>query len=245
MPDDEHQPGEPATDLGWFVRGLLHALSYPAWTVALAQAGVGSIARDAGQPIGVAMASTLLVWAGPGQIIFFGGLKAGLAPLAIAAAVCLSSMRLLPMTMSILPLVRRPGQGLGIQLLAAHYVAVTAWVEGLRRLPALPKQGRLAYFLGFSNALIVVSTITTGLGFLLVDALPLPLAAGLLFVTPVFFSISVAAGARRVHEWLAILLGFGLEPLALRVVGESADLLLVGVVAGTVAFLVGRARGQA
>lgn len=245
MQEDPDRPDDRDGKARWFARGFLHALAYPAWTVALAQAGVGSIARDAGQPLGVAMASTLLVWAGPGQIIFFGGLKAGLAPLAIAAAVCLSSMRLLPMTMSILPLMRRPGQGLGLQILTAHYVAVTAWVEGLRRLPALPQDVRLSYFLGFSNALIVVSTLTTGVGFLLVDALPLPLAAGLLFVTPVFFSISVAAGARRVHEWVAILLGFGLEPLALRVVGESADLLVVGVVAGTVAFLVGRARGQA
>ncbi|WP_293864983.1 AzlC family ABC transporter permease [uncultured Alsobacter sp.] len=224
----------------WFGRGAFDALSFPAWTVAFALVGVGSIARDVGQPLGSAVLSTLLVWAGPAQVIFYGGLGTGMAPLAIAAAVCFSSIRFLPMTMSILPLIRRPKDSLLWQMVLAHYVAVTVWSEGLRRLPNVPVEARQAYYLGFANACVWLAALGTGLGYFLVGALPGPLAAALLFLTPIFFTLSVSGGARRLADWLAIFLGFALQPLSVWLVGESFDLLAVGLVGGTVAFLVAR-----
>ena len=225
----------------WFARGAFDALSFPAWTVSFALVGVGSIARDVGQPLGSAVLSTLLVWAGPAQVIFYGGLGSGMAPLAIGAAVCFSSIRFLPMTMSILPLIRRPTDSLLWQMFLAHYVAVTVWSEGLRRLPGVPFEGRQPYYLGFANACVWLAALGTGLGYFLVGALPGPLSAALLFLTPIFFTLSVAGGARRVADWLAIFLGFALQPVFVALVGESFDLLAVGLVGGTLAFLVARA----
>jgi predicted branched-subunit amino acid permease len=216
------------------------ALSFPAWTVALALLGVGSLARDVGHPIGAAMASTLLIWAGPAQVIFYAGLASGMAPAAIAAAVSLSSIRFLPMTMSLLPLLRRPGQGLGEQLLAAHFVAVTVWSESMRRLPDVPSAHRAPFYFGFAGACVVLSTLATGIGYHLMATLPVALAAGLLFLTPVFFTLSVTGGARRAADWLAIGLGFSLQPVMQAQLGDGLDLLGVGVVGGTLAFLVGR-----
>jgi predicted branched-subunit amino acid permease len=234
----------PSSDMSpwrWFARGALDALVFPAWTVAFALVGVGSLAREVGHPVGAAVLSTLLVWAGPAQVIFYGGIAAGMAPLAIAAAVSFSSIRFLPMTMSILPLVRRPGDGLLRQIACAHFVAVTVWSEGLRRLPDIPLQGRQPYYFGFANACIWLAALGTGLGYYLLGALPGPFAAALLFLTPVFFTMSVSGGARRLADWLAIVLGFALQPLFVQLVGDSFDLLAVGLVGGTVAFLVGRA----
>lgn len=225
----------------WFGRGAFDALAFPAWTVSFALVGVGSIARDVGQPLGSAVLSTLLVWAGPAQVIFYGGLGSGMAPLAIGAAVCFSSIRFLPMTMSILPLIRQPKDSLLWQMFLAHYVAVTVWSEGLRRLPGVPNEGRQPYYLGFANACVWLAALGTGLGYFLVGALPGPLAAALLFLTPIFFTLSVAGGARRVADWLAIVLGFALQPVFVALVGESFDLLAVGLVGGTLAFLVSRA----
>ena len=232
------EPQRPVRSWAW--AGAMAALSFPAWTVALALLGVGSLARDVGHPIGAAMASTLLIWAGPAQVIFYAGLASGMAPAAIAAAVSLSSIRFLPMTMSLLPLLRRPGQGLGEQLLAAHFVAVTVWSESMRRLPDVPSAHRAPFYFGFAGACVVLSTLATGIGYHLMATLPVALAAGLLFLTPVFFTLSVTGGARRAADWLAIGLGFSLQPVMQAQLGDGLDLLGVGVVGGTLAFLVGR-----
>ena len=88
------------------------------------------------------------------------------------------------MTLAILPYLRRPGQSLAAQLGLAHLVAATAWIEGMRRLPTMAEEERIPFFLGFACTCMVVSTVTTALGFLLVGALPRPLAAGILCPTP-------------------------------------------------------------
>jgi predicted branched-subunit amino acid permease len=232
--------GPSRPDRSWLWQGARAALSFPAWTVALALLGVGSLARDVGHPIGAAMMSTVLIWAGPAQVIFYAGLATGMAPAAIAVAVSLSSIRFLPMTMSLLPMLRRPGQGTGEQLIVAHFVAVTVWSESMRRLPDVPQEHRVPFYFGFAGACLLLSTVATGIGYHLMATLPVALAAGLLFLTPLFFTLSVTGGARRAADWLAIGLGFALQPIMLAGLGDGLDLLGVGLVGGTLAFLVGR-----
>ncbi|WP_349371926.1 AzlC family ABC transporter permease [Salinarimonas sp.] len=224
------------------LRGARDALALPAWVVGFALVGVGGLAQDVGHPLGAAMLSTLLIWAGPAQVIFYGAIAAGVALPLIAVAICLSSIRFLPMTISLMPLLRRPGQGLLAQIALAHYVAVTVWVESLRRLPQMPAEHRVPYYLGFANACIVTTTALTGVGWFLSGTLPGPLASGLLFITPIYFTLALAAGARTTVDVAAIGLGFTLAPLFGVLVGRDFDLLLTGLVGGTIAYLVGRRR---
>ncbi|HEX2726846.1 MAG TPA: AzlC family ABC transporter permease [Beijerinckiaceae bacterium] len=228
------------SDAAW--RGVRDALSLPAWVVGCSLLGVGSLARDAGFPAGAAVLSTVFIWAAPAQAIFFASVAAGTSLPAIGLAICLSSIRFLPMTLAILPLMRRPGQSLVTLIAAAHLVAVTTWVEGLRRMPAMPPPRRLPYFFGFALACIGVSATTTFIGYFLVGALPIPLAAGLLFLTPVFFSVSLVAGARGVGDWTAIVLGFLLAPAGNVVLGKDFDLLAAGLIGGTAAYFAGQWR---
>jgi predicted branched-subunit amino acid permease len=223
-------------------RGLRDALALPAWVVGFSLLGVGSLARDAGFPAGAAVLSTLLIWAGPAQAILFASVAAGMNLPAIALAISLSSIRFLPMTMAILPMLRRPGQGAATQLAAAHLVAVTTWVEGLRRLPGIAPEERVSYFFGLASGCIGLSLVTTYLGHVLAGTLPLPLAAGLLFLTPVFFSVSLVAGARVPADWAAIALGLVLAPVFHALLGKDLDLLAAGLVGGTAAYGIGRLR---
>jgi predicted branched-subunit amino acid permease len=235
--------GLSSSDAFW--RGARDALWLPAWVVGCSLLGVGSLARDAGFPAGAAVISTLFIWAAPAQAIFFASVAAGTTLPAIGLAICLSSIRFLPMTLAILPVMRRPGHSTVTLLAAAHLVAVTTWIEGLRRMPAMPLPRRLPYFFGFALACIGVSATTTYIGYFLVGALPIPLAAGLLFLTPVFFSVSLVAGARGLGDWAAILLGFGLAPASNLVFGKDFDLLATGLIGGTGAYFAGRWRRAA
>jgi predicted branched-subunit amino acid permease len=235
-------PATPRTGGQLFLRGALDALALPAWVVGMSLFAVGSLAGETGFPAGAAVLSTLLIWAGPAQVIFFGGIAAGTALPAIALAVGLSSIRLLPMTMSILPMLRERAKDAPSQILIAHYVTVTVWVEALRRLPPMPPEERLPYYLGFANACLGTCAVTTFLGYALVGALPLPLAAGLLFLTPTFFTLSLTAGARSASDWLAIGSGLVLAPVSTALIGKDFDLLLTGLAGGTAAYFFGKLR---
>jgi predicted branched-subunit amino acid permease len=144
------------------------------------------------------------------------------------------------MTLSIWPYLRRPGQPLWLQLLMAHFVAATSWIDATRHLPGMEPERRVPYYLGFASACMAVSATMTALGFLLVSALPAPLAAGLLCLTPLYFMISLVGSARDATDWLAIGLGIGLVPVAQLTIGKDFDLLATGLVGGTAAYLLGR-----
>jgi predicted branched-subunit amino acid permease len=234
-PEETHR-----TDHAAFWRGVRDALSLPAWVLGFSILGIGSLARDAGFPAGAAVMSTIVMWAGPAQAIFFASVAAGTSFPVIAFAVTLSSIRLFPMTVAILPLLRRPGQGLVTQLAAAHFIAVTMWVEGLRRLPPLPQLDRAPYFFGFALLLLVVCTAATYIGYFLLGALPLPLAAGLLFLTPIFFTVSLVAGSKSMSDWAAMLFGAVLTPLFASLLGKDFDLLASGLIGGTAGYAVGK-----
>lgn len=223
-------------------RGFRDALMLPAWVVGLSLMGVGTLARDVGYPVEAAVLSTVLVWAGPSQVLFFASIASGAAWSAIALAIGFASLRFLPMTVALLPLLRRPGQSVAQQMLLAHFVAVTAWVEALRRLPQIPPEQRVGYFLGFANALIAVSALTTYAGFHLAGVVPAPVAAGLLCLTPIFFLCSMTAGIRGLGDKVAIGLGLMLAPMAGWAIGGGFDLIASGLVGGSVAFLVQRRR---
>src|SRR5258708_14578030 len=69
---------------------------------------IGALAHDLHFPLLWVVLSTLLVWAAPAQVILISALGAGAAPLEVALAVGLSSMRLLPMVIALLPILKTP-----------------------------------------------------------------------------------------------------------------------------------------
>jgi predicted branched-subunit amino acid permease len=223
----------------WFFAGVRRALAGPAFYVAIALMGVGSLARAAGFPVGAAALSTLLVWAGPGQLLFFGAALAKTAPPAIAFAVSLSSVRLLPMCLSVLPMLGGRRTRLPVLLAAAHFIAVTVWAESLRGLPDLERPARLPYFFGLALTCMGLTTISTAAGYWLTGALPRPLVAGVMMLSPIYFLATTARAARSGADWLAILFGVLLAPLAIRFIGGGFDLLVLALVGGGGAWLAG------
>jgi predicted branched-subunit amino acid permease len=224
----------------YFFRGIRDAVGIPSIVLMCSLVGVGGLTRDIGYPIWAGVLSTVLIWAGPAQVLLFGSLAVGTPPTAIALAIFLSSSRFLPMTVSLMPLLRGPHTSIFRLLIAAHLVAVTNWTEGMRRLPGLSVEARYPYYLGFGLTTIAAATFATGAGFYLIGAVPQVFAAALLFTTPMFFTASLVAGTRDMAGAVALVLGFGLGPLVVPIVGPSFDLLADGLLGGTAAWLLGR-----
>ncbi len=67
--------------------------------------GIGAISHDFGFTLTWTLVATVLVWAGPAQVILVSTLGAGASLFEVALAVGLSGVRLLPMVVSMLPMI--------------------------------------------------------------------------------------------------------------------------------------------
>jgi predicted branched-subunit amino acid permease len=226
----------PVSAARWFLRGMRAAATSVQGLVLFASmVGFGGLCRDVGFPLGASILSSVLVWALPAQVLVVGGFAAGNAAPVIALAVALSSIRLFPMTAALMPYLRGRRSGIGTQFLAAHFVAVTAWIEGMRRLPLMAVDGRLPFFFGIGCLLVISATAATAAGYLLAGTLPRSLAIGLLFLTPLSFLIQLSHNARDLVDRLALAFGLVLAPFMAEI-GGRLDLLWTGLIGGTAAW---------
>ncbi len=220
---------------------MREALGVPAAVLGAGFIGYGSLAADAGYSIWLTLAATLAIWALPGQLVLMdmGGSDAAVA--ATVLAVSLSAARFLPMTLTLMPLLRAGGRGrrLWRYLLAAQLVSMTTWAVTMRRFDGMDAEARWHYFLGFSMVCIGASLIFALVGQLLIGALP-PLARfGLALLTPLYFFVTLVGEARNRTAITALACGAFIA-LALHAVAPDWSLLGAGFIGGTAAWLLQR-----
>ena len=203
--------------------------------------GIGALAHDTGFSLGWTLLSTLLVWAGPAQIIVITTLGSGATIVQAAIAVTVSAIRLFPMVVSVLPLLRTPETKRYHLILVAHLTAVTLWVECQRFLPQVPRGRRIAFVHGLGSALVCICLSANIIGYALAASLSETLASAILLLTPLAFLFSTARNSKELADILALLLGLTLYPLA-SLLNSGLDILLSGVAAGTIAYGVHRFR---
>jgi predicted branched-subunit amino acid permease len=199
--------------------------------------GIGALAHDTHFSLGWVLASTLFVWAGPAQIILISTLGSGATAVQAAIAVTVSAIRLFPMVVSVLPLMRTPQTRRRQLILATHFIAVTLWVECFRLLPKVPRERRIAFTHGLGIGLLCVCLVATALGYGLAANLPQLFGAAILLLTPLAFLLSTARNCRQLADVLALALGLALYPLAAKL-HTGVDILISGVSAGTIAYAV-------
>ncbi|WP_312014650.1 MULTISPECIES: AzlC family ABC transporter permease [unclassified Bradyrhizobium] len=197
--------------------------------------GIGALAHDSHFSLGWVLGSTVLVWAGPAQIILITTLGSGATVVQAAIAVAVSAIRLFPMVVSVLPTMRTSGTKRRHLLLAAHFIAVTLWVECHRLLPLVPRERRIAFTHGLGCGLLLVCLVATTVGYGLAANLPVLFAAAILMLTPLAFLLSTARNCRQISDVLALVLGLALYPLV-ATLQTGVDILISGVSAGTIAY---------
>lgn len=225
------------TQSGAVRHGLRLALSAPGFVLFASAVGFGAMAKDVGLTLGHAAFLTAFLYAMPAQVLLADQVAKGASPLAAAFVISLTGIRLLPMTLSLLPLLSDDKPSRVKRILAVHFVAVTAWFEGLRQLPHVAQRFRLSYFIGLGASMLIATLIGTVVGYFLAGRVPTPVSATLLLTTPIYFFVSLIMAAKVRADWVAIALGAMLGP-PIYLVAPGFDLMLAGIVGGTIAFVV-------
>ncbi|KIZ36463.1 MULTISPECIES: AzlC family ABC transporter permease [Rhodopseudomonas] len=203
--------------------------------------GIGALAHDTHFSLGWVLVSTALVWAGPAQIILISSLGSGATLAQAAIAVTVSAVRLFPMVVAVLPMMRTPTTRMRHLILPAHFTAVTLWIECFRLLPQIPREKRIVFTIGLGTGLVSVCLVANVVGYALAANLPQIFAAAILLLTPLAFLLSTARNCRELADILALVLGLALFPLA-ATLHTGVDILISGVAAGTIAYGVHRWR---
>lgn len=197
--------------------------------------GVGALGHDFGFSATWIAASTLLIWAAPAQVILISSVGAGSPLIEAAIAVTLSAIRLFPMVVALLPLLRGAGGRFSKLLLPTHFTSISMWIELLRLLPGMAPEWRLAFCNGISVGYICTAVVFGYVGFYLAAGLPPLFAGALLFLTPMSFLISTARNAIAMIDRLALVLGLLIGPV-LAWQHVELDLMWTGIAGGTIAY---------
>ncbi len=201
--------------------------------------GLGALAHDLGFSLTWTIVSTVLIWAGPAQVILTSALGSGATIFEAGVAVSLSSVRLLPMVVSLLPLLRGPGTRPRDLVLPAHFTAVSMWIESQRLLPGVARENRVAYANGIGVGLNIPTACAAVAGYSLASGLPAVLAAALLMLTPLSFLVSLVRNSRVRVDRLALWFGLALAPV-FALYRFELDLMWTGLAAGTLAYMTDR-----
>ena len=231
------------TRSGVVKRAIYDAIGLPALVLVASMAGFGSLARESGLGLGMGLLATAGVWGLPGQLALAELYAAGAGAVAVVLAVSLANARFLPMAVSLMPLMDAGVKKKSRLFLVVQLLSINSWAASLRRFPELAAQLRVVYFVVFALVCMSAGLVGTALGYLSLGVLPRPVSLGLIFLNPVFFAIVFAGTTERM--WVnALILGAVAGPL-LHLLSPDWGLLATGLVAGTPAFFLTRARERA
>ena len=218
-------------------KAVLDALSLPAFILLFTMMGFGSLARGAGFSAEMAALASMLIWGLPGQLAMVELTSTGQGLIAIVFACSLANARFLPMVVSFVPAMSRGRSNLPGMLLDAQLLSINSWAVCLREFPHIEPEFRHRYYVTFASSILAAAVTGTLLGYHGAVLLPAALLLGLIFVSPLFFALVLAAVPGRA-ERLSMLLGCATISIV-HTLFPSVDLLIAGVVGGSLGFAVG------
>jgi len=226
---------------GWRL-GVRDACGIPVAILAAGFVGYGSLAEEYGLSIAHSVFASVAIWALPAQLILVEMHSIGAAAVAIVLAATLSGARFLPMTMSLMPLIRDPRYGKLTVYFAAQLISMIGWTMAMRRCPDLRSEQRMPYLIGFQLTCVSVAAVSAATGHLLAGGLPPLVRLGLVFLAPVYFLMILIGDLRTRLAAIAVTCGAVAGPL-LFLVNPQWSVVAAGIIGGTVAYALQRAYG--
>ncbi len=199
----------------------------------------GAMVRALEFPLAVGIGLTLSTFAIPSQIVLLDEISRGTAVITTMIAITLTAVRLFPMTMSLMPILRTPSTPRWQQYALSHFIAVSVWVQSMFSLPSLKRQDRIPFYLAHCLTIISLTVATTIAGFYIAQSLPPLYLAAALMITPLYFFLSLFHTATRKAEKYAFLFG---TALAIPMMSQIPDyaLILAGLIGGSMAYFLDR-----
>lgn len=218
-----------------FLKAFRESIGVPSMVLAAGYLGFGALANGNGFPLWAALLSTASIFALPGQLAMVEMSLAGTLATAIVVTVSLTAARFLPMTVTLIPVVRTEGRPAWHLYLAAHLLAMTGWAASMRRFPELQHAQRLPWFVGFALTNWIVCLAATLTGYGLADSLPTLVRQGLVFVGPLYFLLILSGETRTRQGVVALACGAVVGPL-IHLLSPEWSVMLGGLVGGTLAW---------
>lgn len=220
-----------------FWSGFRHAAGAPAMVLFAGMVGFGAMAKTNNIDMWFTSLSSLLMFALPGQVVLLEMAITGSSVLAITLAVTLTSTRFIAMTVALFPQLHPRDRNRKLYA-SVHLLAMTAWAVSMREFQAIESHHRLHYYLGLGILCWAICFPATILGYLLAGFVPQWITLGLVFINPLFFLLTFTEVKATINR-VAIILGGVLGP-CFYLLDRDSSLLVSGVVAGTLAYLIDR-----
>lgn len=232
--------GPPETEISesqycWFLRGARSMVSIPALVLLTAMIGFAGLAREAGFTLTETLFMTVVIWALPAKVVLIGAVLSGASLVGAGLAVTLSSIRLFPMVVALMPEMRGARTRKSTLYFLSHFVAITSWVMALEYLRSVPRDMRTSFYAGIVIPLMAAGLAVVAIVYLLAGSLPPTISAGLLLLTPMYFLTSLWGSARERAGHVAMVAGLVLGPL-FHTMLPGFDLLAAGLIGGGIAY---------
>jgi predicted branched-subunit amino acid permease len=218
-----------------FRLGVREALGVPGGVLAASYLGFGALGYANDVSVWMVVASTLTIWALPGQLVMIDMWKIGAPTVAIVLAVMLTNARFLPMTVTLMPVLRHRDHRAWVYYLAAQCIAMSSWVICMRRGPDMPAEQRVAFLLGLTCGFLSIGACAGAVGYYIAGSIPAPMQIGMVFLAPVYFCVFLIVEIRSRLAAVALACGGIAGPL-FYLLTPQWSVLLAGFVGGTLAF---------
>lgn len=225
----------PDSSLRWFLRGAAHLFSLPSLILTSSFVGFVALAMEAGITQAQAVFMTLFIWALPAKVVLIGAILSGSGIVGAGLAVTLSSIRLTPMVVALVPELRTSGTRRWVLYGLSHFVAVTTWVIAMQSVRDVPPARRTAWYFGIGLTLAVFNAILVAALYEIAPLMPPLVSAALLMLMPIYFLTSLWSSARESAAHVAMVAGLLVGPYFLWLTPEF-NLALSGITGGTIGY---------
>ncbi|BBM88453.1 hypothetical protein COTS27_00132 [Spirochaetota bacterium] len=198
----------------------------------------GTQANLSGMSLLETFLAATIVYAVPAQLILADQAIIRGSVLSIFIAVLLVNMRLLPMTMAVIPKIK--SRFMPLNIINAHFIALTTWLGFLQLDPELdnyPVINKAHFYFGLGVSLWTIAWIMAVLGYLSQGVVSTEVQLAFVYANPLYFLLLILGQTRNKQNFLPIILGGLLLPF-LALLSLQWSVILSGLIGGTVAFFI-------
>ena len=202
-------------NLKYFFKGFksIKGMDSPAIALGASFLAIGALLKNIGFNVQQSFFSTFFTYALPGQLVMAESFFVGASLINIFVAVWLVNVRLYPMTVSLIPLLKDKSQPRWKYYLSCHFLAVSSWLIMKNRYQSIDQKYRIDFWIGIGIGTWGTAIFSTLVGYFLSDYLNKDMMIGLAIVNPVYFTCMMIGAIKNRSIGLSVLLGAILGPL--------------------------------